>query len=51
MSIHPLVSQLRFTRSEFKRALQGITETEARKRFKPMNHIRYCRCVQEWSKV
>jgi len=39
MSIHPLVLQLRFTRSEFKRALKGITETEARKRFKPMNCI------------
>ncbi len=39
MSTHPLVLQLRFTRSEFKRPLKGITEAEARKCFKPMNCI------------
>jgi len=39
MPMHPLVLQLRFTRSEFKRALKGITEAEARKRLKPMNCI------------
>jgi hypothetical protein len=36
---HPLVLQLRFTRSEFKRALQRLTEAEARRRFMPMNCI------------
>ena len=36
---HPLVLQLRFTRSEFRRALQGVTEDEARRRFMPMNCI------------
>ncbi|MBL8162147.1 MAG: DinB family protein [Anaerolineae bacterium] len=36
---HPLVLQLRFTRSEFKRALEGVTEEEAQKRFLPMNCI------------
>lgn len=36
---HPLVAQLRFTRSEFKRGLQGLTDEEARKRFMPMNCI------------
>jgi hypothetical protein len=36
---HPLVLQLRFTRSEFKRALVGITDAEARQRFLPMNCI------------
>ncbi len=36
---HPLVVQLRFTRSEFKRALDGLTEAEAQQRFKPMNCI------------
>ena len=36
---HPLVLQLRFTRSEFKRALQGLSDADARKRFKPMNCI------------
>src|SRR5688572_13431627 len=36
---HPLVLQLRFSRSEFKRALEGVTEDEARQRFLPMNCI------------
>ena len=36
---HPLAVQLRFTRSEFKRALDGVTEAEARQRFLPMNCI------------
>ena len=36
---HPLVVQLRFTRSEFKRALEGLSETDARRRFLPMNCI------------
>lgn len=34
---HPLVAQLRFTRSEFKRALKGVTDDEASQRFLPMN--------------
>jgi hypothetical protein len=36
---HPLVDQLRFTRSEFQRALKGVTDEEARQRFMPMNSI------------
>jgi hypothetical protein len=36
---HPLILQLRFTRSEFRRGLEGITEEEARRRFMPMNCI------------
>ena len=36
---HPLVAQLRFTRSEFRRALVGLTEEEAAQRFMPMNCI------------
>jgi uncharacterized damage-inducible protein DinB len=36
---HPLVDQLRFTRAEFKRGLEGITDDEARRRFMPMNCI------------
>jgi len=36
---HPLVAQLRFTRSEFKRAIEGVNEAEARRRFMPMNCI------------
>jgi uncharacterized damage-inducible protein DinB len=34
---HPLVSQLRFTRSEFKRALAGVSEEDAGRRLLPMN--------------
>lgn len=37
--VHPLVVQLRFTRSEFQRALAGVTEEEALRRFEPMNCI------------
>jgi uncharacterized damage-inducible protein DinB len=37
--IHPLVAQLRFTRSEFKRALKGLSEEDACRRFLPMNCI------------
>jgi uncharacterized damage-inducible protein DinB len=36
---HPLVDQLRFTRSEWLRALDGVTEEDARKRLLPMNCI------------
>ena len=36
---HPLVQQLRFARSEFRRALEGLTDDEARRRFMPMNCI------------
>ena len=34
---HPLVEQLRFARSEFRRGLEGISDEEARRRFLPMN--------------
>jgi uncharacterized damage-inducible protein DinB len=36
---HPLVLQLRFTRSEFRRALEGVTDEDARQRLMPMNCI------------
>ena len=36
---HPLVDQLRFTRSEWQRALDGVTEAEAQRRFQPINCI------------
>ena len=36
---HPLVLQLRFTRSEFKRGLEGLNAADARQRFLPMNCI------------
>jgi uncharacterized damage-inducible protein DinB len=34
---HPLVDQLRFTRSEFQRAVAGVAPADARKRLLPMN--------------
>lgn len=37
--VHPLVEQLRFTRSEFVRALDGVTDEEACRRIMPMNSI------------
>lgn len=36
---HPLVIQLRFTRSEFERALKDVTADEAVRHFEPMNSI------------
>jgi hypothetical protein len=36
---HPLVLQLRFTRAEFRRGLQGLSDEDARKRLLPMNCI------------
>jgi uncharacterized damage-inducible protein DinB len=36
---HPLVLQLRFARSEFQRALEGVTDEQARRRILPMNCI------------
>ncbi len=36
---HPLVVQLRFTRSEFKRAVAKLSEADARRRVMPMNSI------------
>lgn len=38
-NIHPLVAQLRFTRSEFRRALKGLKEADAAHRILPMNCI------------
>ena len=36
---HPLVEQLRFTRSEWSRALRGTSEGDGQKRLQPMNSI------------
>lgn len=38
-TFHPFVIQLRFTRSEFLRALKGVAEADAAKRLMPMNCI------------
>ncbi len=37
MSPHLLVTQLRFTRSEFLRCLEGVSDEDARRRIEPMN--------------
>jgi hypothetical protein len=34
---HPMVDQLRFTRSEFLRGIKGVSEEDACRRFLPMN--------------
>jgi DinB superfamily len=36
---HPLIDQLRFTRSEFLRGIKGVKQEEARQRLLPMNCI------------
>ena len=36
---HPLVLQLRFTRSEFQRALKGVSDEDARRRLEPMERL------------
>jgi hypothetical protein len=36
---HPLVEQLRFARHEFRRALAGVSDADARERLGPMNCI------------
>ena len=37
--LHPLVKQLKFTRAEFRRAVSGISDADARKRVLPMNSV------------
>ncbi len=39
MTSHPLVIQLRFTRSEWLRGLRAVTPEEAARRFEPINAI------------
>lgn len=36
---HPLVTQLRFARSEFQRTLEGLSDADARRRFQSTNCI------------
>jgi uncharacterized damage-inducible protein DinB len=39
MIVHPLVTQLRFARSELMRCIEGVSDEDARKRPLPMNCI------------
>lgn len=41
---HPLVEQIRFTRTELQRALEGITDEEARERLGSMNSMSWIIC-------
>jgi hypothetical protein len=41
---HPLVHQLRFTRSEFRRGLEGISAEEATRRLLPINSLNWIIC-------
>ncbi len=45
---HPLVTQLRFTRSEFRRALVDVQPEEALRRFEPMNSISWIVAHLAW---
>ncbi|HET8522792.1 MAG TPA: DinB family protein, partial [Thermomicrobiales bacterium] len=36
---HPLVTQLRFARSEFQRGMEGVSEEDAQRRLLPMNSL------------
>src|SRR5437870_13624823 len=36
---HPVIEQLRFTRGEWLRGLEGVTEEDAARHFGPMNSI------------
>ncbi len=44
MTTHPLINQYRFTRSEFRRALAGVDDDNARHRFGPINSISWMIC-------
>src|SRR5512142_90671 len=37
--VHPLVTQLHFTRSEFARCFEGVNPDDARRRVEPMNSL------------
>ena len=47
-SVLPLVEQLRFTRSEFRRGLRGTPEAEGARRLDPMNSIGWIVAHMAW---
>jgi hypothetical protein len=47
-TVHPLVEQLRWMRSEFQRGLAGVTEADAARRFEPMNSIGWIAAHMAW---
>jgi len=46
--IHPLVDQLRFTRSEFRRGLRGTSADDGVRRVEPMNSIGWIVAHMSW---
>jgi hypothetical protein len=46
--VHPLVDQLRFTRSEFRRGLRGVPAADALRRIDPMNSIGWIVAHMAW---
>jgi hypothetical protein len=46
--VHPLVTQLRFTRSEWVRGLKDVTPEEAVRRFEPINPISWMIAHLAW---
>jgi hypothetical protein len=47
-SVHPLVEQLRFTRSEFRRGVRGTPEADGARRLEPMNSIGWIVAHMAW---
>jgi hypothetical protein len=45
---HPLVEQLRFARSEWRRGLRGVPEADGARRLKPMNSIGWIVAHMAW---
>jgi hypothetical protein len=45
---HPLVEQLRFARSEWRRGLRGVPEADGLRRFLPMNSIGWIVAHMAW---
>jgi uncharacterized damage-inducible protein DinB len=45
---HPLVTQLRFTRTEFKRAIYGVSNEDGERRFLPMNSLGWTVAHMAW---
>ena len=48
MVTHPLVDQLRFARSEWRRGLRGVPESDGARRFEPMNSIGWIVAHMAW---
>lgn len=47
-AVQPLVDQLRFTRSEFRRGLEGTPEADGLRRLEPMNSIGWIVAHMAW---